>query len=116
MPKHGQAVAKGGRYDIGKEFGRSRPATGFSTNLRTLISLASPPIKPHQTAIFAPAPNSSTQTASLTAMIKQLRQAGEIVICELPGQPGDAQAMGCDRELRWKDNRWQIISVNEKVQ
>jgi ATP phosphoribosyltransferase regulatory subunit len=116
VPKHGQAVAKGGRYDIGKEFGCSRPATGFSANLRTLISLTSPPTKSHQTAIFAPAPNSSTQTVALTTMIKQLRQAGETVICELPGQPGDAQAMGCDRELRWKDNRWQIISFNETVQ
>jgi ATP phosphoribosyltransferase regulatory subunit len=115
VPKHGQAVAKEGRYDIGKEFGCSRPATGFSANLRTLLSLTSPPTKSTRTAIFAPVSNSSTQTVALTAMIKQLRQAGETVICELPGQPGDAQAMGCDRELRWKDNRWQIISVNETV-
>ena len=34
------AVARGGRYDeVGKAFGRSRPATGFSIDLRSLSSL-----------------------------------------------------------------------------
>jgi ATP phosphoribosyltransferase regulatory subunit len=33
-------VARGGRYDeVGKAFGRARPATGFSIDLRTLASL-----------------------------------------------------------------------------
>src|SRR5262249_39549007 len=33
------AVARGGRYDeVGKAFGRSRPATGFSIELRSLAS------------------------------------------------------------------------------
>ena len=37
----GRTVAKGGRYDrIGKEFGRARPATGFSADLKTLVKLA----------------------------------------------------------------------------
>jgi len=36
----GRAVAQGGRYDrIGQEFGRPRPATGFSADLKTLIKL-----------------------------------------------------------------------------
>jgi len=34
------AIAKGGRYDgIGKAFGRSRPATGFTLDLRQLVDL-----------------------------------------------------------------------------
>ncbi len=34
------AVARGGRYDeVGKAFGRARPATGFSIDLRALASL-----------------------------------------------------------------------------
>ncbi|MGH8726349.1 MAG: ATP phosphoribosyltransferase regulatory subunit, partial [Burkholderiales bacterium] len=34
------AVARGGRYDeVGKAFGRARPATGFSIDLRSLASL-----------------------------------------------------------------------------
>jgi ATP phosphoribosyltransferase regulatory subunit len=35
------AVARGGRYDdVGKAFGRARPATGFSIDLRSLSSVA----------------------------------------------------------------------------
>ena len=37
---HGQEIARGGRYDnIGRVFGRARPATGFSTDLRSLMRL-----------------------------------------------------------------------------
>jgi ATP phosphoribosyltransferase regulatory subunit len=35
------AVARGGRYDdVGKAFGRARPATGFSIDLRALAGIA----------------------------------------------------------------------------
>jgi ATP phosphoribosyltransferase regulatory subunit len=34
-------VARGGRYDeVGKAFGRARPATGFSIDLRSLAATA----------------------------------------------------------------------------
>ena len=37
----GRTIAKGGRYDrIGEQFGRARPATGFSADLKSLIKLA----------------------------------------------------------------------------
>lgn len=40
VPGHGDAVAKGGRYDaIGQDFGRARPATGFSLDIRALVAL-----------------------------------------------------------------------------
>ena len=36
---HGQALARGGRYDgIGAAFGRARPATGFDVNLKRLLT------------------------------------------------------------------------------
>ncbi|MFT6032400.1 MAG: ATP phosphoribosyltransferase regulatory subunit [Arenicella sp.] len=36
----GRTVAQGGRYDrIGEQFGRARPATGFSADLKTLVKL-----------------------------------------------------------------------------
>lgn len=42
IPGRGRTVAKGGRYDsIGEHFGRARPATGFSLDLKTLVKLAS---------------------------------------------------------------------------
>jgi len=41
IPGRGRTVAKGGRYDsIGEHFGRARPATGFSVDLKTLVKLA----------------------------------------------------------------------------
>ena len=40
VPGQGQAIAKGGRYDgIGQVFGRARPATGFSTDLKVLLDM-----------------------------------------------------------------------------
>ena len=111
-PKHGRAVAKGGRYNIGKAFGCSRPATGFSTNLRTLVAFQSqiPATKP--TAIFAPPPPTDTVLATtLATTIKQLREQGEIVISGLANQSGDAQALGCNRELRLTATGWQITTL-----
>lgn len=36
----GRTIAKGGRYDrIGEQFGRARPATGFSADLKSIIKL-----------------------------------------------------------------------------
>ena len=91
----GQAVAQGGRYDdIGEVFGRARPATGFSTDLKTLLSLSTH--KNNQVAaIFAPADNDT----ELQKVISELRQKGEKVVCALPNQTGNAKDMGCDREL-----------------
>lgn len=105
----GQAIAKGGRYDnLSQLFGRQRPATGFSTNLRMLVSLLP---APHQqslnTAILAPA----QADAALLATIAKLRQQGHIVIRQLPNQIGDAQALGCNRELRLQDGTWQIVAL-----
>jgi ATP phosphoribosyltransferase regulatory subunit len=38
------AIARGGRYDqVGRAFGRPRPATGFSINLRSLAGAGAPP-------------------------------------------------------------------------
>ena len=105
VSKHGQAIAKGGRYDVGY----NRPATGFSTNLLTLLSLLENPPSGKAPAIFAPAQNDAT----LTAKVQELRQAGEIVISGLANQTGDAQAMGCDRELRLMANGWEVVSFEK---
>ena len=100
----GQAVALGGRYDdIGEVFGRARPATGFSTDLKTLLSLSSH--KNNQVAgIYAPADND----ADLQKAITELRQQGEKVICALPGQTGSAQDMSCNRQLIKDSSGWQV--------
>ena len=100
----GHAVALGGRYDdIGKVFGRARPATGFSADLKTLVSLGNPQLEPTG-AIFAP----HQDDLSLFQAIEDCRQRGERVICALPGQVGNAADMGCNRQLVKTANGWAI--------
>ncbi|MCU7915522.1 MAG: ATP phosphoribosyltransferase regulatory subunit [Candidatus Thiodiazotropha sp. (ex Gloverina cf. vestifex)] len=111
VPENGKEIARGGRYDdIGKVFGRSRPATGFSTDLKTLIraaALSSGESEAASPAIFAPWSNETTQQGR----IEQLRREGRRVICGLPGQEGGATEMGCGEELVTRDGEWQVISV-----
>ena len=104
MPGHGQEIARGGRYDdIGRVFGGARPATGFSTDLETLIMLG-PRRVDYDGAIFAP----NVDDAALQALIADLRRQGQRVCVELPGQNGTAQAMGCDRLLSKHDGAWLV--------
>jgi ATP phosphoribosyltransferase regulatory subunit len=99
----GQEIARGGRYDeIGKVFGRARPATGFSADLHTLIDLGSSAPPTPRPAIYAPA----SADAALTAKVAALRAAGERVVCGLAGQTGDAAAMGCERVLVKENGAW----------
>lgn len=107
-PESGQALAQGGRYDaIGQVFGRPRPATGFSTDLKTLLSLSSATL-PEIRGIFAPCADDQL----LARQIDELRVQGERVICALPGQQGDARAMGCDRQLLWQEGCWQVSTLD----
>lgn len=107
VPGRGQAVAQGGRYDaIGRVFGRARAATGFSTDLKTLIALGPAQETPVR-GIFAPCDDDP----SLAARIKGLRQQGERVVTALPGQPGGAVEMGCDRSLVQQDGTWTVVPV-----
>ena len=103
----GQAIAWGGRYDdIGKDFGRARPATGFSTDLKSLIEMGQVSSATPK-AIFAPAGNN----ADLIKMIEQLRGQGERVIVELPEQKGAAAEQGCDRQLVLKNECWEVVTL-----
>jgi ATP phosphoribosyltransferase regulatory subunit len=107
MPGHGQEIARGGRYDdIGHAFGGARPATGFSTDLETLIMLA-PQAAEHSGAIFAP----DVEDADLQAVIAKLRRHGQRVCMELPEQSGTAQEMGCDRILEKRDGTWLVKTL-----
>ena len=109
VPGAGQGIAFGGRYDnIGNAYGRSRPATGFSTDIKVLHALSSLTLQ-EQRGIFAPAKDDR----ELTKCIKRLRQKGEIVIRELPGQKGGAKEMGCDRQLVCKQGRWQAEKIKK---
>ena len=102
----GQEIARGGRYDdIGQVFGRARPATGFSTDVKRLISLSQDKEDLlEKDAILAPA----TGDDDLWKAISDLRNKGETVIQALPGQQGSAEDMGCSRELKNNSGEWVV--------
>lgn len=105
---HPGAIALGGRYDkVGKAFGRGRPATGFTMDLRDLAQLGGTPVRPG--AILAP----WGEGADLRAAIEALRAQGEVVVEALPGHEGSWAETGCDRRLVKQDGRWQVVQGAE---
>ena len=100
------AVARGGRYDeVGKAFGRARPATGFSMDLKAILPLVAD--EPVRGAILAPmAPDLAARTE-----IARLRASGEVVIADLAGHDAHLHELGCDRRLSLIDGRWTIVSL-----
>ena len=106
---HSSAIALGGRYDkVGLSFGRARPATGFSLDLRELVRLTPPtPAAGKILAPFAP------QDAELRKQVAALRAAGECVVDALPGHEDDWQEAGCDRHLVHRGGRWQTEPLNQ---
>ena len=107
VPQHGQEIARGGRYDdIGRIFGRARAATGFSTDLKQLLSLSGCDI-PAPQRVLAPA----DEDPQLQSRIEQLRGEGYCVSKVLPGQSGDAAAMGCSHILEQVNGQWQLVPI-----
>lgn len=101
VPGLPNAVARGGRYDhVGEAFGRARPATGFSLDLRELARLLPGAERKH--AIRAPWGNAP----ELRERIAGLRALDEIVIQTLPGHENDQDEFECDRALVLEDSNW----------
>src|SRR5262245_32726430 len=102
-PGVANAIALGGRYDeVGKAFGRARPATGFSMDLRDLARAA--PGTNGARAIRAP----SSSDAGLVAAIRKLRDSGEVVVVRLPGHASEPTVPECDRELAKSGGKWVV--------
>ena len=100
------AIALGGRYDrIGESFGRGRPATGFSLDLRLLARGVDEIAEAG--AILAP----SGELAGLKAAIDRLRARGEVVIASLPGHQGTWSEAGCDRQLVQRGGEWLVVPL-----
>ncbi|WP_301102728.1 ATP phosphoribosyltransferase regulatory subunit [Propionivibrio sp.] len=100
-PGFPSAIAQGGRYDgVGKDFGRSRPATGFSMDLREVARLAASSTPAG--AILAPY---SATDGALAARIAALRELGEVVVELLPGTAG-SEGPACDRQLVKCNEQW----------
>jgi ATP phosphoribosyltransferase regulatory subunit len=87
---------------VGAAFGRARPATGFSLELRELAGLL--PERPPSAAIRAP----WGLDAALAAEVRRLRASGEIVVQVLPGHEHEQQEFECDRELARDGDGWLV--------
>ncbi|MGL6112739.1 MAG: ATP phosphoribosyltransferase regulatory subunit [Rubrivivax sp.] len=101
-----EALARGGRYDeVGAVFGRRRPAVGFSLDLKVLDDHAQSP--PRASAVRAP----WGEDLKLRAAVRSLREAGETVLCVLPGHESEVQEFDCDRELVAVDQHWVLRAL-----
>jgi len=110
VPGRGQEIARGGRYDaIGKMFGRARPATGFSADLKALLQLGgwTTQQSDEEERIYAP----WSDDPALLQAIENLRVQGKSVVCALPGQTGSAVEMGCNKTLKQQDGTWAVSSI-----
>lgn len=101
-------LALGGRYDeVGQSFGRARPATGFSVDLRGLVKALALPVLGK--VILAP----FKADAALNEKIKALRATGEIVIQSLPGTEASQHELNCDRKLVAQAGEWIVVAAPE---
>jgi ATP phosphoribosyltransferase regulatory subunit len=93
-----QDCGRGGRYDgVGHAFGRARPATGLSLDLRRLAALAQGPAE--RATVYAPA----LADAGLAGAVAALRANGEGVVVALP----DEAPRGTRRLVR-RGNDWVV--------
>ena len=108
VPGYGREIARGGRYDeIGKVFGRARPATGFSADVKVLANLSQSKKLESEGAIFAP----SEDDSNLSRAIAELRRSGRRVIQQLPGQLGTVEEMSCQYRLVKEQSAWVVVTA-----
>jgi ATP phosphoribosyltransferase regulatory subunit len=101
------AIGRGGRYDeVGKAFGRARPATGFSMDLREIAALS--PGADSRSCVLAPY---RPDDGELQRRIALLRKRGMPVLVELPGHKDGAADAGCDRRLVRRDGKWLLEKI-----
>jgi ATP phosphoribosyltransferase regulatory subunit len=103
VPGYGDAVAQGGRYnETGAVFGRARPATGFSADLKVLAQLGNFTTA-QADVVKAPA----GQEKELLDLIAELRAQGSRVEVQLSGELPTSGA-----RIELKDGQWKLIESN----
>ncbi len=99
-------LALGGRYDeVGESFGRARPATGFSLDLRGVVTALSAATLAK--GILAPV----SDDVALQVKIETLRAEGQIVIQALPNDETNLEELNCDQTLKQTNGEWQVVSL-----
>lgn len=95
---HHDALARGGRYDgLGAYFGRARPATGFSLDLRIFGDYLSDDTRPESIAVLA----KDFQAAETT--VRQLRKQGICVVVDygLNDNSGSLKKLVRNQQNEW---------------
>lgn len=102
QPGSAEAIALGGRYDdIGEDFGYAQPATGFSLDLKKLVTQF-PENRDTPDKISVIWADDDTQHET----VRSLRESGQIVIYDLPGQN-----TACNKQLIQQNGHWQVVAT-----
>ena len=105
-----ESLARGGRYDdVGKSFGRARPATGFTMDLRDLAQSTTESPGPER--ILAPY---QPEDAELQRQIETLRARGAVVVMDLPGHEASRSELACKFVLVFQDGQWKTAPCDAK--
>ena len=104
----GDELARGGRYNnIGAAFGRARPATGFSADLKQLVLASRKSSHTNTECIFAPA----IVDNALAKTIAVLRADGKKVITALSNDKNEATSLGCTHTLQKQNDKWVMKEI-----
>jgi len=99
-------LALGGRYDeVGISFGRARPATGFSLDLRGVVTALNAATL--SKGILAPA----GEDKALKEKIEALRNDGHVVVQALLGDNTSPEELSCDQVLTQQNGEWQLVPL-----
>ena len=97
-------IANGGRYDnVGKAFGQSRAATGFSADLKTLARI-SHSVPAEKFSVYAPISNEP----GFWDAVAELREDAVRVILGQDSDNVSVAAEECQQQLHYLDGRWQL--------
>ena len=107
VPGHGKALGNGGRYDhVGESFGRSRPATGFAFDLKSLVEKGR-----FESQAKAGIYVSADLYPDCQAIVAEYREQGQRVVQGFVGQEVNAQEINCDRQLVKQGKEYLIVKL-----
>lgn len=107
IPGVGREITRGGRYDnVGEFFGRARAATGFSSDLRLLSSLAQREME-EQKLVYAPL----VDDPSLFEAVRDLRASGVTVVQQLSDSLNEMEDLACTAILEKENQSWIVKSL-----
>ena len=103
-PRHGKALARGGRYDgVGSQFGVERPATGFDLDLKQILVESQTP----SDLIFAHFAFDPAELSKRNLLIKKARQDGKRVQVALSTEENVPDE--CGTQICCINGDWKVV-------